>query len=227
MDQNNENDKNFSKNLPEGSLPKGKSIEEVTEIIQSGANEDQKIFLPKKNNMIRRMIGATFLNANIYEEIEHDPKATIQAVSVVILASFCAGIGAFSLYSDNPSIFGLILSSFTSLIRWAFLALMTYFVGSILLKTDQTNVTWGELARTMGFAQTPAILVIFGFFSGELYRYITMIVTFWLIATMVVAVRQALDFKKGISGNVRAFIVVLIASIPALIINYILLSLNA
>ena len=185
------------------------------------------IFLPKKNNMIRRMIGAAFLNVNIYEEIEHDPKATIQAIGVVILASFCAGIGAFSLYSVNPSILDLILSSFTSLIRWAFLALITYFVGSILLKTDQTNVTWGELARTMGFAQTPAILVTLGIFSGELYRYITMIVTFWLIATMVVAVRQALDFKKGISGNVRAFIVVLIASIPGLIINYYLLSLNA
>ena len=92
MDQNNENDNNNSVN---------------SEIIQSSANEDQNIFLPKKNNMIRRMIGAAFLNVNIYEEIEHDPKATIQAIGVVILASFCAGIGAFSLYSVNPSILDL------------------------------------------------------------------------------------------------------------------------
>ena len=48
MDQNNENDNYDSEN---------------SEIIQSGPNEDQKIFLPKKHNMIRRMIGATFLNA--------------------------------------------------------------------------------------------------------------------------------------------------------------------
>ena len=119
------------------------------------------------------------------------------------------------------------MSSFTSLIRWAFLALITYFVGSILLKTDQTDVTWGQLARTMGFAQTPAIIVSLGFFSEDIYRFITMIVTFWLIATMVIAVRQALDFKRGMSGNLRAFIVVLIASIPGLLINYYILSLNA
>ena len=173
------------------------------------------------------MIGAALLNVNVYEEIEADPKATFQAVLIVILASFSAGIGAFSLYSVNPSILDLTLSSFTSLIRWAFLALITYFVGSILLKTDQTDVTWGQLARTMGFAQTPAIIVSLGFFSEDIYRFITMIVTFWLIATMVIAVRQALDFKRGMSGNLRAFIVVLIASIPGLLINYYILSLNA
>tara|TARA_B100000686_G_C16762370_1_gene959522 strand:- start:742 stop:1377 length:636 start_codon:yes stop_codon:yes gene_type:complete len=197
------------------------------EIIQSDDYEDVNPVTYKKNSMIRRMIGAAFLNVNVYEEIEADKKATLQAVIVVILASFAAGIGAFSIYSVNPSILDLTLSSFTSLIRWAFLALITYFVGSVLLKTDETDVTWGELARTMGFAQTPAIIVSFGIFSDVLYRYITMIVTFWLIATMVVAVRQALDFKRGISGNIRAFIVVLLASIPGLLINYYILSLNA
>ena len=197
------------------------------EIIQSEDYENNNTVIPKKNNMIRRMIGAALLNVNVYEEIEADPKATFQAVLIVILASFSAGIGAFSLYSVNPSILDLTLSSFTSLIRWAFLALITYFVGSILLKTDQTDVTWGQLARTMGFAQTPAIIVSLGFFSEDIYRFITMIVTFWLIARMVIAVRQALDFKRGMSGNLRAFIVVLIASIPGLLINYYILSLNA
>ena len=77
------------------------------EIIQSEDYENNNTVIPKKNNMIRRMIGAALLNVNVYEEIEADPKATFQADLIVILASFSAGIGAFSLYSVNPSILDL------------------------------------------------------------------------------------------------------------------------
>ena len=50
------------------------------EIIQSEDYENNNTVIPKKNNMIRRMIGAALLNVNVYEEIEADPKATFQAV---------------------------------------------------------------------------------------------------------------------------------------------------
>ena len=65
------------------------------------------------------------------------------------------------------------------------------------LKTDDTDVTWGQLARTMGFAQSPALLVAFGVFSSRLFLILSVIITFWLIATMVMAVRQSLDFKMN------------------------------
>ena len=173
------------------------------------------------------MLGAAFLNSRIYEEIENDNGATIHAVGVVVVASFCAGIGAFSLYATDPEFSKLVLSSFTSLIRWAFLALITYFIGSTILKTDDTDVTWGQLARTMGFAQSPALLVAFGVFSSRLFLILSVIITFWLIATMVMAVRQSLDFKMNLSGSLRAFVVVVLASIPGLIINFTLLSLSS
>ena len=200
--------------------------QDIEEMLLSGTEKK-----PSKgfsfNNMLRRMIGAAMLNANVFEEIENDNQATIQAVAVVLVASFCAGIGSLSLNSVDPSVLDLVLSSFTSLIRWAFLALITYFLGSTLFKTENTNVTWGQLARTMGFAQSPAILVSFGYFSQTVFSYLTVIVTFWLIATMVIAVRQSLDYKMNLSGSLRAFVVVVLASIPGLIINYSILSISS
>ena len=183
-------------------------------------NYSKRLILP--GNMI-----SGFYKYIVFEEIENDNQATIQAVAVVLVASFCAGIGSLSLNSVDPSVLDLVLSSFTSLIRWAFLALITYFLGSTLFKTENTNVTWGQLARTMGFAQSPAILVSFGYFSQTVFSYLTVIVTFWLIATMVIAVRQSLDYKMNLSGSLRAFVVVVLASIPGLIINYSILSISS
>ena len=45
------------------------------------------------NGLLTRMLGAACLNPHTFEEIEADPRATFQAVIVVILVSISAGIG--------------------------------------------------------------------------------------------------------------------------------------
>ena len=45
--------------------------------------------------MIKRMIGAAKLNVTLYEEVEADSSATIQAIAVVVLVSIATGIGLF------------------------------------------------------------------------------------------------------------------------------------
>ena len=46
------------------------------------------------NNFLQRLIGAAALDVAIYEEVEADPKAGVQAAAVVVLSSLAAGIGA-------------------------------------------------------------------------------------------------------------------------------------
>jgi len=58
------------------------------------------------------------------------------------------------------------------------------------------TATWGELLRTIGFAQSPGVLMIFGIIPilGGLVR---VVVAVWLLFTGIVAIRQALDFSTG------------------------------
>ena len=44
-------------------------------------------------NTFRRIIGAMALNAKVYEDIEADRGANLQAIGVVLLAAAAAGIG--------------------------------------------------------------------------------------------------------------------------------------
>ncbi len=55
--------------------------------------------------MIRRMIGAAMLNPHIYEEVEADRSATLQAMAVVVLVALATGIGNIG----PGSIFGLLV----------------------------------------------------------------------------------------------------------------------
>ena len=49
---------------------------------------------PAATPFVGRMIGAARLNADIYEEVEHDRNATGQAAIVVVGTSLAAGIGS-------------------------------------------------------------------------------------------------------------------------------------
>ena len=83
-----------------------------------------------------------------------------------------------------------------SIAGWAIYAWITYFIGTRLLAGPDTSADWGELARTLGFANAPRALLIFGVFPA-LAGVLGLIVGVWTLVTTVVAVRAALDFSTG------------------------------
>ncbi|MCH8186886.1 MAG: hypothetical protein IH862_12375 [Chloroflexi bacterium] len=162
--------------------------------------------------MVDRMLGAARLKVGTYEEVEADTGATLQAMWVVVIVSVASGIGLLGTGGD----FGrLILGVVLGVAQWAILALATYWIGTGLLRTPETHATWGELARTTGFAQSPGILRIFGFIPG--LGFIFFAVSLWQFAAMVIAVRQALDYSstwRAVGVVAIAFILVSIILIP-------------
>lgn len=158
------------------------------------------------NALVQRMIGAARLDVGTYEEVERDTSATQQALIVVILAAVAGGIGAL----DDGGI-GLIGGVIGGVVQWAVLAFVCYFVGTRFLGSTNTQADWGQLARTLGFAYTPAILGILGFIP-VVDVIVALIIFVWVIATTIVAIRQALDFSTG-RAVATAIISVIISSL--------------
>ncbi len=92
---------------------------------------------------------------------------------------------------------------------WAFWAWVTYVIGVRIFPTTQTDADWGQLARTLGFAQSPGVLKIFLLIPG-LGLLIFSIASIWQLVAMVIAVRQALDYRS----TWRAVGVVVLGFIP-------------
>lgn len=145
-----------------------------------------------RSSFVERMIGAARLDGAVYEEIEHDRGATRQAAQVVVLSSLAAGVAAFFAIGLG----GLIFISLFGLISWALYAYVTYVIGTRLLAGPETSADWGELARTLGFAQAPGLLAVVGVVP-VLGILVGAVVSIWLLLTTVVALRAALDFSTG------------------------------
>ena len=168
--------------------------------------------------MISRMMRAASLDSHLYEEVEADSSAILQALLIVILVSIVRGISTLT-EADN-ALSGIGIGVVGGLISWSVWAFITYIIGVKLLRTEATNSSWGELARVTGFAQTPGLLFILVLIP-VVGQYLALPVLLWQLVAMVVGIRQALDY----TSTLRAVSVVLIGFVVVVIIQYMLFAL--
>ena len=142
-------------------------------------------------DLFDRMIRASKLDVNLYEEVEADRGSMGQAATVVIISSIASGIGSMGVIGLG----GLIIGTVAALIGWVAWAFIAYIIGAKLLPEPQTKADVGELLRTTGFASSPGVLRILAFIPliGVL---LSIVASVWMLVAMVIAVRQALDYKS-------------------------------
>jgi len=139
---------------------------------------------------VQRMVRAAKLDVNLYEEVEADETAMKQAMGVVVLSSVAAGIGSVSM-----GIGSLIFGTMLALLGWFLWAYITFFIGTKMLPEPQTKSSYGELLRTIGFSSSPGLIRVLGIIPG-FGQIVFTIAGVWMLVDMVIAVRQALDYKS-------------------------------
>ena len=169
-----------------------------------------------KNSFMNRIIRATKLDSNLYEEVEADKSALGQAMAIVIFSSIAAGIGLYK----TGGFSGIITGTMASLISWYVWAYLTYFIGTKFLPEPQTQADLGELLRTIGFSSSPGLLRVFYFVPG-IGGLLYLISSLWMLVAMIIAVRQALDYNSTLRAVgvcvigyiIQIFVLVIIVSI--------------
>jgi hypothetical protein len=158
-----------------------------------------------KRSIVDRMRGAAMLDVATYEEVEADTTATGQAAIVVALSAIASAIGAAG--AGGPSIIGTLIGGLLSWVIWAGL---TYLIGD---KLFGGTATWGELLRTLGFAQAPRVLLVLGIIPvfGLLVWFA---VAVWVLVAGIIAIRQALDFstQKALLTALIGWVIVVVVS---------------
>ena len=164
-----------------------------------------------QRSLTERMMGAARLDVATYEEVEADESATGQAALVVAIVALAQGIGA-----SGEGVGGIIAGVVMAFLAWLVWSGITYLIGDKLLGG---TATWGELLRTLGFAQSPGVLAVLGIipFLGPIVR---IVVAIWVLVAGIIAIRQALDFGTG-KAIITAVIGWLVLFIPMMMLSVI------
>lgn len=161
--------------------------------------------IPRRRSLSDRMLGAALLRIDVYEEVEADTDATKQAALVVGLVALAAAAGGAR--AGAGSAVAGILAAYVGWLLWS---AITYLIGD---KLFGGTATWGELLRTIGFAQSPGVLYVLGIIP-IIGVVVVLAVNLWILVAVIIAIRQALDFGTG-----RALLTAVVGFIPYFILS--------
>jgi hypothetical protein len=159
-----------------------------------------------RHGIVQRAIGAALLDVDVYEEVEADVTATGQAATVVLVVALASALASYA--SGTGAIIGGVVGAF---LNWGIFAGMTMLIGT---RVFGGTADWGELLRTLGFAQVPGVLAILTVIP-VIGGLVAIVVGIWSIVAAVVAIRQALDFDttRAILTAISAVIVIIVVSV--------------
>lgn len=173
--------------------------------------------------MIERIVRVVKLDATVYEEIEQDEAANVEAAIIVGVASLLTALGSALAVWMAGARFGTGLGTFfISLIsgialNWLLWAYLTMLVGTKLFGGE---ATFQEMARTLGYANAPRVLGILGAFTclGPIIGLVAWVLS---LITGFFAVREALDLptdKSIITMVISGVIIFVLSFLVALVL---------
>ena len=158
---------------------------------------------PDGSTFLQRVIGAVALRSATYEEVEADRRANGPAVVIVASSSAAAGLGARGFGAGDAG--DVVFFAAVALIAWVAWAFVVFEIGARILPGSRTRANVGELLRTTGYATAPGLIRIVGMVPALTIPSFA-VAALWMLAAMIVAVRQALDY----TGTARAIAVCLL-----------------
>lgn len=141
---------------------------------------------------LRRLIGALTLDAGVYEDIESDRHAAMQSVAVVAAVSVAGGIAWTGLGLD---VVAFISGAIIALGAWLVWAATIAALGRSAMAEPQTRIDVPQLLRVLGYAAAPGMFLVLAAMRA-VAAPVLILVSVWLVAAGVMAVRQALDYRS-------------------------------
>lgn len=162
-----------------------------------------------------RMVGAMKADVSTLTEIENDPAAFGQAITVIVIAGIASLIGNIFRAGIGAGIFGLV----SSVISYLLFALFVYLIGVKVMPEPSTKADFNETFRVLGFAAAPGVFNVLAIIP-VLGILVSFVIWIWSLVIGVIAIREVLDY----SNTGRAIIVAVIAWVLCMIVIFVVLT---
>jgi hypothetical protein len=155
--------------------------------------------------MFERVIRVFKLDRTVFEEVEHDESATMQAAIIVAIVAALSVVGTllqllFNLIRGTrpelgATLLNLVVTFVVAFVNWGIWSAVTYFVGT---KLFNGKATLGEMLRVIGFAYAPRMLSVIPCIGG-------IVGAIWSLIAGYFAVKEGLDLDD--TGTIVTIII--------------------
>ncbi len=145
--------------------------------------------------LIERMLRAIRLDPSLYGEVIQQPEALSQTIRIVIISGISAGIGSLG----RGGVMGALIVSIGAIISWVIWAYFVMAFGMKVMPESEVIVNQGDFFRAIGFSSAPGVIRVLGIVP-YLYFISVFIGHIWMIVSMVVAVKQVLNYKTDLQA---------------------------
>jgi hypothetical protein len=152
------------------------------------------------------------LDTSVFEEVRHDPAATVPAFFVLAASTLLAGLGGWLWwiiqdFGDTGKVFvqSVILGSVFSVALWIVWLLVAWVILSQLFREE---ADWQQMLRTMGMAAAPLALSIALFIPGiDLGVGLASVALFFGLTTVAIQAVTPANPARVLVANLAGFAV--------------------
>jgi len=151
------------------------------------------------------------LDKNLYKDPNSFGELSLYYAGLIMVLDGVAGAIALStLYKTN-----IIFSGVTALLSWLVWGVLIYVIGIKLFPDPNTDTNFKKIMITVGLAHAPGLFRFFVLTPGLMIP-IVFITQFWIFASLIIGIRETLNFKSNFKSAGVIIIAFLIISIVSL-----------
>lgn len=142
------------------------------------------------------MLRVAMFDNKVYVEMRGDPIAITQAMFVLLMASFATigGAGVLGAYSSAYTVSGAMGQAMLIMPGlWFVQAASAFVFGNISIDAGNDHGNRRDLLTAIAYSSAPGVLFFFVFFMGTAGVLVGFLITLYMLATMIGAVKSVMD----------------------------------
>ena len=157
------------------------------------------------------------LDKNLYKEPKNfENISLLYAAIIVILCGLAGGLAKNSVVQfSNLGLIpttNIIVSAFANIFPWLIWTFLIYVIGVKIFPETKTSADFKKILITVGYAQAPCLFRFFTYIP-EIIVPIILLTEIWFLVSLIVGVREILNYNSSIKSTGVVALTLLIITI--------------
>ncbi len=147
------------------------------------------------NEFLNIVIRSLKLDKTLYKDNKNFGEASVYFAGIIIILGGIAGALAANTIIKTP----IAMSGLTQILNWLIWSILIYVIGVKIFPDKNSKVPFKKILIGVGYANAPGLLRFFAV-TPDLMVPIIILTQFWILAGLIISMKQILNLKSNIKS---------------------------